>query len=82
MSKEAKEISFEALAAEAGIDVAAAKEELSTLDATFGAQKGDIPAGALEAWTNAHFPAERMRKIAFAVGRVWESELGKKAAKK
>lgn len=67
-------VSLESLAKDAGVDIDAAKLSLIALDDQFGGEVGDIPEGALEAWSHAHFDQARLRKIAILLGRCWERE--------
>lgn len=70
-------LSLEQLAADAGVDVAAAQASLTELDARFGGEAGLIPDGALMAWVHEHFDQERLRKMAFLLGKKWEQEIDK-----
>lgn len=66
---------WEALAKEAGVDLDAAKKSLAELDEAFGGEAGDIPDGALMAWTHGHFSDANLRRMAFLLGKQWEREI-------
>ena len=63
---------IEAAAEAAGIDLAAAKASLATLDKHFEGSYGDIPEGALGRWVDEFMDFTKARQLFMALGRVWE----------